>query len=57
MRQVAAAGEQIVPIIDEAFVDGARLTGFAAFGFVLLGIVFSALLPETRPRGLDAAEG
>ena len=45
-----AGTEQIVPLIDEAFVDAARLTGFAAVGFVLLGLVFSVLLPETRTR-------
>ncbi len=42
--------EAIVPLLDQAFADAARLTGFVAFGFILLGLGFSFLLPETRHR-------
>ncbi len=42
--------EAVVPLLDEAFVDAARLTGFVAVAFVLLGLGFSLLLPETRGR-------
>ncbi len=38
----------IVPLLDEAFVDAARLTGMSAFVFVIFGLGFSLLLPETR---------
>ena len=48
------ARQQIVPLIDQAFVDAARLTGFAAVAFVLLGLGFSVLLPETRTREMMA---
>ena len=41
--------EAIVPLLDDAFAQAARLTGFVAFGFILLGLGFSVLLPETRP--------
>ena len=34
--------------IQSAFVDAVRLTGFFAAGFVLLGVVFSLLLPSGR---------
>ena len=34
--------------IESAFVEAARAAGFVAFGFVVLGLVFSFLLPETR---------
>jgi EmrB/QacA subfamily drug resistance transporter len=49
----------IVPLIDDAFVEAARLTGFVAFAFVVLGLGFSALLPDTRPsdeRSVASAE-
>ncbi len=49
----------IVPLIDDAFVEAARLTGLVAFGFVLLGVGFSVLLPDTRPgdqRSVASAE-
>jgi EmrB/QacA subfamily drug resistance transporter len=42
--------EAVVPLLDDAFVDAARLTGFVAVAFVLLGLGFSLLLPETRGR-------
>jgi EmrB/QacA subfamily drug resistance transporter len=50
-------GDVVGPLLDQAFVDAARLTGFVAVLFVLLGLGFSVLLPETRPRELlgDAA--
>jgi EmrB/QacA subfamily drug resistance transporter len=50
-------GDVVAPLLDQAFVDAARLTGFVAVLFVLLGLGFSVLLPETRPRELlgDAA--
>jgi EmrB/QacA subfamily drug resistance transporter len=45
-----AAIPQTVPPIETAFVDAARLTGFVAAGFVLLGVVFSLLLPSGRTQ-------
>ena len=41
--------EVLVPALDSAFEEAARLTGFSAFLFVMLGLGFSILLPETRP--------
>ncbi len=41
LEQVATAGEQ-------AFVDAARAAGFVALGFVLLGVLFSFLLPKQK---------
>jgi EmrB/QacA subfamily drug resistance transporter len=38
----------VVPAIESAFVDATRLTGFVALAFVLLGVVLTILLPETR---------
>jgi len=38
----------VVPAIESAFVDAARLTGTVAFAFVLLGLLCSLLLPDTR---------
>ena len=46
---LASLRETVVPI-ENAFVDAARFAGFAATGFVLLGVVFSLLLPAQRPR-------
>ncbi len=48
--------EAIVPLIDGAFADAARVTGMVAFGFILLGLGFSLLLPETRPRPAGSPE-
>jgi hypothetical protein len=48
--RTAPGSEAVVPLLDEAFVDAARLTGFVAVAFVLLGLGFSLLLPETRGR-------
>jgi EmrB/QacA subfamily drug resistance transporter len=47
--------DSVVPLLDDAFVGAARLTGFVAFGFVLLGLGFSVLLPDTRYREPEAA--
>jgi hypothetical protein len=48
--------DAIVPLLDDAFADAARLTGSAAFVFVLFGLGFSLLLPDTRPRVADGAD-
>jgi hypothetical protein len=47
-----AALPQTVPPIEDAFVSAAHLAGYTALGFVILGVVFSLLLPETR-HGLE----
>jgi hypothetical protein len=50
------SGEVTAPLLDQASVDAARLTGFVAVLSVLLGLSFSVLLPETRtPRMMGAA--
>lgn len=46
-------GALVVEPIERAFVDAARATGFVAFGFVVLGLLFSFLLPDTRPDLAD----
>ncbi len=46
----------IVPLLDDAFVGAARLTGFAALVFVLFGFGISLLLPETRPGQMGTTE-
>jgi EmrB/QacA subfamily drug resistance transporter len=46
LAQVVTAGE-------DAFVDAARTAGFVALGFVLLGLVFSFLLPRQGPHVLE----
>ena len=38
--------------IEDAFVTATRSAGFVAAGFVLLGLVFSLLLPGTRPHAV-----
>jgi MFS family permease len=43
-----AALPQTVPPIEDAFVSAAHLAGYTALAFVILGVVFSLLLPETR---------
>ena len=48
-----AALPQTVPPIEEAFVDATRFAGFTAAGFVLLGVVFSLLLPGRRPHPIE----
>ncbi len=47
-----AALPQTVEPIEAAFVDATRLAGFVAAAFVLLGLVFSLLLPAQRPTSL-----
>jgi len=42
--------------IEQAFVDATRFAGFTATGFVLLGVVFSLLLPAGRHRPSEASE-
>ena len=39
---------RMVSPIEDAFVSAAHLAGYAAFGFVILGVIFSTLLPDTR---------
>jgi EmrB/QacA subfamily drug resistance transporter len=40
--------------IENAFVDATRFAGFAATGFVLLGVLFSLLLPARRAEPAEA---
>jgi EmrB/QacA subfamily drug resistance transporter len=49
---LASLGKTVAPI-ENAFVDATRFAGFAATGFVLLGVVFSLLLPATPPHPLN----
>jgi EmrB/QacA subfamily drug resistance transporter len=42
--------DAVVPALESAFVDATRLAGFVATGFVLLGVVFSLLLPKMSPH-------
>ena len=42
--------------VENAFVDATRFAGFAATGFVLLGVVFSLLLPARKPQPIEAPE-
>ena len=51
------ANDLVVAPIESAFVDATRAAGLVAFGFVVLGLVFSFLLPETRPDLVTDAEG
>jgi EmrB/QacA subfamily drug resistance transporter len=48
---LAAIPRTVTPI-ESAFVDAARLTGFVATAFVLLGVVFSLLLPSGKARAM-----
>ncbi len=50
-----AALPQTVGPIEDAFTTAAHLTGLTALGFVVLGFVFSLLLPETRRREEEIA--
>jgi len=52
-----AALPQTVKPIEDAFVAATRFTGFVAAGFVLLGFVFSLLLPGRRPQPVSAPPG
>ncbi len=45
-----AALEPYVTIAEQSFVDATRAAGFVATGFVVLGIIFSLLLPSTTTR-------
>ncbi len=49
-----AALPQTVQPIEHAFVDATRLTGFSATGFVLIGVLFSLLLPSGRATAVAA---
>ena len=49
-----SAAAVIAPIQD-AFVHAARAAGLWAFGFVILGLVLSLLLPKTRAERLEPA--
>ena len=40
--------DALVPGIEAAFVDATKLAGFVATAFVLLGVLFSLLLPKTQ---------
>jgi len=46
---LASLGRTADPV-ERAFVDATRFAGFAAAGFVLLGVIFSLLLPATPPH-------
>ena len=53
------AKELLAPYVsaaEQSFVDATRAAGFVAAGFVLLGVVFSLLLPKSQPRAIEAAE-
>ena len=39
---------KMVPPIEDAFVSAAHFAGYTALAFVVLGVVFSLLLPDTR---------
>jgi MFS family permease len=52
---LAALSRAAVPV-ETAFVDATRFAGFAATGFVLLGVVFSLLLPARPPHPIEPAE-
>jgi len=43
-----AALPKTVPPIEDAFVSAAHFAGYTALAFVILGVVFSLLLPDTR---------
>jgi hypothetical protein len=47
---VADLPRTVAPI-EDAFVTATHLAGYTAFAFVVLGVILSALLPDTR-RGL-----
>ena len=47
IREQPGAKAVVLPI-EDAFTDAAHLTGLVAFGFVILGFLFSLLLPDTR---------
>jgi EmrB/QacA subfamily drug resistance transporter len=47
--------EPYVAAADEAFAEAARMAGLVAAGFVLLGVVFSFLLPASKPHPVAEA--
>ena len=55
-QQLAVLGKQVATPIEYAFVDAAHLAGYAATGFVLLGLLFSLLLPKNKPQTSVAEE-
>ena len=44
-----------VAIAEQSFVDATKAAGFVATGFVILGVIFSLLLPQTKPRDASHA--
>jgi EmrB/QacA subfamily drug resistance transporter len=46
----AAILDPYVSVAERSFVDATRAAGFVATGFVLLGVLFSLLLPSTKPH-------
>jgi EmrB/QacA subfamily drug resistance transporter len=46
---LAALPDAVKPI-ENAFTTATHVAGFTAFGFVVLGVIFSLLLPDTRRR-------
>jgi MFS family permease len=51
--QSPAAKEVLAPYVsvaEQSFIDATRIAGFVATGFVVLGVIFSLLLPATKPR-------
>jgi EmrB/QacA subfamily drug resistance transporter len=49
---LAQLGRTVAAPIEDAFVDAAHAAGYVATAFVLLGLVFSLLLPKKRGLGL-----
>jgi hypothetical protein len=49
-------GKVVASPIEDAFVDAARTAGFVATAFVLLGLLFSLLLPKSKQRGMAVDE-
>lgn len=49
-------GKEVAAPIEDAFVQSARMAGFAATGFVLLGLIFSLLLPKPKARSRLVAD-
>jgi EmrB/QacA subfamily drug resistance transporter len=52
---VAALPSTVTPI-EDAFTTATHVTGLVAFGFVVLGFIFSLLLPDTRHRTDEIVE-
>ncbi|HEX7492370.1 MAG TPA: MFS transporter [Candidatus Limnocylindrales bacterium] len=49
---IGQLGKVVAPPIEDAFVDAARTAGFTATAFVLLGLLFSLLLPKSKQQGM-----